>query len=650
MAERDFIIRSLQGGLNNSDPSNSIPDDQVTVAENVEWVQSMLGERRLGSDNISITGSDLVSRDAVSFLYRYLPTSDESQSELWAVGVVGQTVGVLVRKTTTWLGVTLTDAIETSDPYLYQIRAATLHGKLFLAYKAANDRNRLHVWDGSVVRRTGLTEPNMPAVSNAGTGSYAGTRSYRVRYTVQVAGVTILRSEPSEANPITPSGTHGGVQVDKPASIGEGETHWEVEASTGDGNYWTIVTVPVATLSVIDTTPFNEYATDPDYFLSADIGDYATIPAARFIAVDDDRLIWAGSFEEDEFSSRVGWTPVNQADGVGNDERIETDTDPFIDLDGLEGGPITDMISGIQGYIYVFKSSHIYQLVRTGQRTRAYQAYNITKKHGAIEGSVVTGLDEFGNPILFFLDPSVGPCMLGRSQVRSCGADIRATWQTVNLDGAKVVARGLYVPKKRQVLWWVATEDSETPNLILVLQTNRLRAAEDGHRRGWSLWTGAASEALCACLYADNIDENGPRSLNLVPFIGVTGNGLIWRMETGDTDNGTAYDAHIATKPYTPVGLLHQFEVKSSSILTKAVSGASLDVGLIRDFGLETKTVTDVSCTPTGSESQIITPLSDLAFSELRVVQAEFADADGSSGQWQINEFALRQTTGQRST
>ncbi len=642
----DFVIRSLRGGLNNSDPSNAIPDDQVVTAENVEFVSSMLGERRLGCTAIDTAGSGLATKSRVSFIYRHVPATDEGDAELWALGVTGTSSSALCRKTTAWSTVTPLDAITITGTYQYHLRAASLHGKMFLAYKSAEDR--LHVWDGTDLRRTGLAEAAVPSVADEGAGTFAGTRYYRVRYIREFADYT-LRGEPSETVTFVPSGAGAGARITKPATIGEDETHWEIEASVDDANFYVIATVAVGTTTYDDETAFTPGYSD-DFELAPDIEDYALIPSAKFVVVDDDRLVWAGSYELDAYSSRVGWTPVNKADGDGNDERMETDTDPFLDLDGLEGGEITDMISGVQGYIYIFKFSHLYQLVRTGQRSRAYQAYNITKKRGAIEGSAVTGLDETGRPTVFFLDPSVGPCLIGENSVSDCGTDVRITWESINLDATNVTARGIYFPKKKQVRWWIATDDANVPNLVLVLQTDRMRRTDDGYRRGWSLWTGDAAGALCACLYADNIDDATDRSKNLVPFIGVEDSDVIWQMESGTDDNGTTFDASILTKPYALAGMLNQYEVKSSTVLVKATEDASLSVSIIRDFGLETKTdPTDVSCSPTDAETQIVWPLHDLDFSELRTAQVLFEDTDAPEGRWEINEFSFRYERGQRS-
>ncbi len=641
----DFIIKTLRGGLNNTDPANAVPDDQVVRADNVEFVDSMLGERRLGATAIDITGSDLEGHERVSWLFRHMPSTDQASAELWALGVTDATLtSSLCYKTTTWTTVLPLDDINVASTNQFQLRGASFHGKLYICYKSTSDR--LHVFDGSTLRRTGLAEPSAPLVTDTGAGTFAGTRYYRVRFTRQFASYTI-RSETSETTTFIPSGTGSAARIAKPATISEGETHWEIEASVDNANFYVIATVAVGTTTYDDSTPFSPGYAD-DFDLAPQIGEYTLIPSPKFIVVDDDRLIWANGREDEALASRVGWTPVNKADGDGNDKRMDDTTDPFIDLDSLEGGEITDLVSGFQGYIYVFKYGHIYQLVRTGNRSSAYRAYNLTKDKGAIEGSVCTGLDQEGNPALFFLDPSVGPCIIGRGGIRTCGADVKNTWNTANLDATKVVARALYYPHKRQVHWWVATEDSEIPNLRMVLHSREMRNAPDGARRGWALWTGPSSAAFTTTLFAENIDDDTDRSNDLVPFIGVEGDGLIWRTDIGDDDNGTEYDAHITTKPYVLAGMLHQFEVKSGCILMTASGEASIDVSATKDFGYETVVVPDVSCEADGDETQVIVQLKDLHFSELRAVQIEFSDPDISTSRWEINEFSLRHTAGQK--
>ena len=636
----DLLIRSLRGGMNNSDPAIALDNDQSVLAQNVEFIDSMLGERRRGSDAIDLTSSNVGSRDQITFLYRHLPTADETAAELWAVGLTGTATLSVSRKTTAWTNPTVSDTPLLTGFAPFQWAAQSLHGKLFFAYDSNVDR--LHVWDGTSMRRVGLTEPAAPTGANdGGVGTFAGTRYYRVRYTVQASSVTILRSEPSDVLTFSPNGNDTGVVVTKPTTISEGETHWELEASTDNVNFFRIATTAVGTGTSTDTTDFNTgYAAAGT--LSEDVGDYALIPSGRYLVADEDRLIIAGSWEDTAQGSRVRWTPVFGASGVGNDERLETDTDPFIDLDGFDGGAITGMSTPMMGSIFVFKQNHIYKLVRSGRRRQAYDAILYTDKRGAVHGSVTEGLDNAGRPCIYFLDPGVGPCRLGVGGIRSCGADIRATFETVNLDATKVVSASVYYPRKRQVHWWIATASSNVPDTHMVLQTNETRDVEDGEtRRGWALWTGPSAGALTACLFADNIDAGIARSRDLAPFIGIVGAGLIHRCDTGDDDNGTEYVSKITTKPYTVRGILHKFGVMSAMLLAKAVTGASLDLVLTRDFGLETKTLSGIAFTATVSETQVMKLIDDIGFSELQTLQFTFQDVSTPGTRWELNAMQV---------
>jgi hypothetical protein len=650
----DFTINSLRAGMNDTDPPIALPDDQVVLAQNVEFNRSTLGERRRGAAEIDLAGTAIEVTDRVTFLHRHLPTDDESESELFALGSVDDPPGIAIyRKGDTW------EAVPTGDGHggfdavadTYEINAQSLHGKLFLAFRNAKDR--LLVFDGAVWRTTGLAEPAAPTAANSGSGSLSGTRYYRVRFTEHEGGLggnrVLRRSEPSESLSFTPSGSGDSVVVTRPALLDEGETHWELEASPDDANFYKLVTaIPVATTAFPDVTDAATGYSDPalGFALSEQIGDYSLIWDPRYLAADQDRLLFAGSFSDPELASRIGWTPVYNDPGDGNDERIPVATDNYLDLNGFEGGPVTGLSSTINGYTYAFKFGHIYKMVRTGLRSRAYDAFALTKERGALPGSVVSAIDEGGRPAVFFLDPRVGPCILGPNGLYTCGADILETWKRINLNASTVLCRSLFYPASRQVHWWVAVDGSDTPNLRLVLQTNEMRLTNAGYRRGWSVWGGPSAEALAVCLYAENVDTGDPRSASLVPLIGREGDGLIWRTDTGDDDNGTDYAARIVTKPYTPVGILNQFGVMAGALVAKAAADATVEVTVTQDFGLAEKTVS-VDLDPAGAESHVIKTLDDLSFSELRVAQFEFADPDTPGTRWELNQLALKSSGGQ---
>lgn len=56
-APQDPTLVSHRGGLNNTDALTEVPQDQVVYVRNVEFYESMLGERRRGTLEIDLTGS-----------------------------------------------------------------------------------------------------------------------------------------------------------------------------------------------------------------------------------------------------------------------------------------------------------------------------------------------------------------------------------------------------------------------------------------------------------------------------------------------------------------------------------------------------------------------------------------------------------------
>ncbi len=643
----DFLIESLRGGMNDTDPPIALASDQCVQALNVEFNKSMLGERRLGATGIDLTGAPFASDDTALWIYRHLPTTDEADAQLWVLALTDVATVVLAYKDTTWHTVTMPDALTIDGVSEYRVQGQTLHEKLFIAYNSSVDR--LHVWEpgDTALRRTGLAEPAAPtAADSGGAGSLVGTRFYRVRYTVQVAGVTVRRSEPSDVLEFAPDEAHASITVTKPASISEGETHWELEASTDGSNYYVYATTVVATTTVTDTQDYvTGYAQDFD--LSEDVGDYTLQRSFIFLAADEDRLLGGASHEDAAHASRVSWTPVLLDPGVGNDERIPLDTNNDKDLDNFEGGGLTGLSGVVDGYVYATKFHHTYRMVRTGQRTKAYDAIKLTDKRGAIEGSLIEAFDAAGNPTLYMLDPDIGPGRIGKSGIQVCGWDISRRWETVNLD-ATVVARGLYFPEKRQVRWWIAVDGGMTPSTGLVLQTDRTRDTDEGSRKGWAVWTGEQCEVLTACLFSDNIDDDTDRSKVLVPVIGRAGSGMVWRTDTGSADNGTAYSALIVSKPYVHGNMMHQFRAMKGALMAKAATDVEVVITLLRDFGIEESSPITVDLTPEDDEEYVIEPMDNLSMSELRTIQVQFEDAASPAGQWELSMFGLAESQGQK--
>lgn len=637
-----FAIRSLRGGLNNTDPAITLPDDQCVVANNVEFIKSALGERRQGTLAISLP-ANILSKDRVTLLFRHLPSVDETASTLFVLGVTGTASYQLVYKDTTWHDITISDTVSLAGFDQYRWQAVTLHGKAYFAFNS--DVDRLHTFDTlSNFRRVGVKAPTAaPTGADEGVGTFSGTRYYRVRF-IEKSGTTVIRrSEPSAVLTFSPGGAGAGAHITKPASVSEGETHWELEASLDNANFYVIATTVVGTTTVNDEqNVVTGYA--GIFLLSEAIGSYDLIGSARYLTTDSDRLIWAGSYEDDTLGSRIGWTPVSNAAGVGNDERSDANFDPTLDLNGYEGGSITGLSQTSGGAFFAFKINHIYKLVRTGDASAAYDVVTISKDRGALHNSVISGVDELGQPSIYFLDTNVGPCRYGSKGLEWCGSEIRETWITINRDATKVVCSGLYDPINRQVQWNLATNGSNTPNLSLVLQTDQVQADQTGTNRGWATWDGSRAKALCMCLYSDNIDANAARSRTLRPFIGLEGLGLVHRVDVGNTDNTVAYTATIVSKPYVLSSFLSKTGIMVGALLTKAITGASVTIKLIRDFGLETTPGISVTSTPSAmGESDTLHILDNLKMSESYAIQVEFIDDNpGSTTRWELNQIALK--------
>ncbi len=371
-----------------------------------------------------------------------------------------------------------------------------------------------------------------------------------------------------------------------------------------------------------------------------------------------------GSWENDSYASRVWWTPVNADPGVGNDERLALDANPYIDLDGAEGGALTGVIQGTTGYIFAFKRSRIYKLVRTGNVAHAYEPYCITRARGAFPGSLIQAVDQNGQPCLYFLDPSVGPCRLGPRGLEWCGYDVQDTWDTVNAD-APVVCHGVYYPHKGQVHWWISVNGASYPNMKIILHTTRCQSTDAGVRKGWVTVPQGdrIAEANCSLMFSPNVDSTDSRSVVLTPFIGKpawtvgasTITNMIQRCDTENTDGLTTnddaayYRARVRTKPYLTQGAFAQFGVLVGSLVAYASDEADLTIRLVKDFNTDEPVEVDITCTPERDEMYVIRQLNDLGMAELYACQIEFGDLrldKQYDAYWDVVQIALKMTGG----
>lgn len=629
---KDFSINSLRGGQNDTDPPHIIGDDQTTISLNVEYYFSTLGERRRGMEIVDITGSSLDTFNTIVFLSIYLPAGAEVEdNQLFAVSATdGSGTQVAIRASGAWTPITPDDALVNTFPEVLRIQAKTLHGKLFICYKSAVDR--MHVWDGTSLRPAGLKQTaGAPTASDTGSGSLTGTRIYRIRWiTEDTDGNILLRSEPTDEVTITPSGSGSGVVITQPSPRpNEGETNWEIEASDGDGNFYVIATLPIATTTYTDTLadPTVDFQT---FTLSEDIGEYEVMESAKYVIVDQDRVIIGGAWEDNTHGSRISWTPVSNATGVGNDERIPADTTNFIDLDWQDGGPLTGLSDPLNGAFYAFKHARIYKVQRTGNLKQAYESFLLSASRGAIPGSIISGVDEYGRGCVYFLDPSLGPGRISASGLQFMH-DINTTWRRVNTTAANTVAHGVFYPDKNQVHWWVSLDSEDNPNYKIISQTTEIRSDPNGTVRGWTTADGTIATAWCSCIVAEKVElsDTGGVFLSYRPYAGFASPHFIQRCDVASTDDGDTYKAKIVTKPYMLVGLLDQWGAMTGALMAKANDDATvrINVSFVRDFGKETNTIT-TNFVPELSEPIVNQKFDDLRMSESYAIQIQIEDAD----------------------
>lgn len=634
MPNLQFIeLADFRGGRNGMDPPRSLPDNQVVEALNVEWSDGSIGKRRGGAAAVSMTSAPFTGK--VNFLFRHLPTANDSDAEVWGVDSAFK-IGRY--SSGAWATITPTDAVSAQS---FDVAATSLNGKLFLAHKSAVDR--LHVWDGTTLRRVGLAAPTSAPTSSSASGSVSESRKYQTAVTVQSGGVTLRRSERSPALSVTLSVQQATVTLAGRPS--EGETHWELYAASASDSY--------ATYWLIGTAAIGSTITDNNVTVATvtgvvafQAGTYAVPWSAKFVAADENRLLIAGSYEQSGLASRVGFTPVIGASGVSDDERIPAEAATqisYIDLDYGDGGGITGFGGPMNGNIYVFKATQIYKLVRTGVAAAPYLPVTISKTIGCVHPrTVVAGEDEGGNPVLYFLSRN-GPYRIGPSGLQYCGRDIQDLWATINLAATSIVAHGVYYPDRHRVEWWITTGSGNVPTKRIVLDCRLALTTEQGVQQGWCQFDGASCAAQCSAMLP--VTWGSSMSYALRPHIGYSGaNDTIWVTDTTDQDdNGNAFQAYLLTKPYA-VATLGKYTGLGKVFALAKPSAATLYVSIVRDFGLETRTF-NTPLAAVASETRVIREFADVAMATAQTLSFQIGDnAAATTPQWIVDLLAVQFT------
>jgi hypothetical protein len=640
-ASQTGILRILDcsKGLSDWYPPR-LEDNQLAQAWDVEFWDGSVCGRRNGS-LLKVGGpADIISHS----LFVHTPTTLRADDRLAHAYRYIDGVYYVSLYDQAWGGTFVTNPYVVMN-FAQGVDWASLHGKLFIATKS--NVNRLLVYTPSLaaIRPTGLRPLQIvPTATNVpGTQTYFDARQFRVRLTRQIAGVTLLRSEPTVAVPfVPPPGNSVAAQIGIDASGSDAwATHWELEEISG-GAWYRINTIPLATVAINTAISLTQVASLG--ILSEDIGDYTLQYSARFLTVDEDRLLLGGSFDEESKSARVSWTPIGASGseggqvGVGNDERLPTDVNGFLDFDTLDGGGLTGL-KAWEGKVIVFKRSQVHSMVRSSSRLRAYLPDTLSRRHGAIPYSIVEGTDVDGLSCLYFLDPEVGPMQLGFKGLRVLAPEMQRTWRAnINLD-ATVIANVTYHAEKRQVWWQIATGTNPAPNvrwMYSVESDGLVFHTLPAPTKSATLWLQKPTLCYDTTATFVTLIAQGDQTTMVV-----------------DLNDDYRYRAFVRTKAYQLGQLLRRFQIDSAILEVNARIGAVVHIKCVRDFGQEERSVA-VLTTPPALVDLIAIPVDNSYMTEALTMQFELGDITPLNaldiGGWQVHGLTLAWSLGSPST
>lgn len=637
----DIQLFNIRGRWGSKMPF-ACPPDQCIEALNVDFFNSTLARRRNGASSISLTGGT-AQTGVISAIFSWVPGADETAREMFSVDDAATPRFKRLAAGTAWANVTVTDNVA-SRPV--DMNAVQFNGKLFFFYDTT--QNRLHCYDpfDAVLRRSGLGVPGTTGLAAGGAGANSWTRYYRAR-AVQLSGTVVrLISEPGTSSTITIA-AKTGVTVSRPTLPGETETHWDVEyADAANGPWYRHSRNTVATASISDTD-----ATIVTTNVSAIAGSHTLLPSAKFGVADDKYMVVGGAWESAVVNAgestpsirRAWWTSALGATDEGDDERtsltstIKSYTD-FTDA-------LTGMATPQQGSVLVFSYNGMSKLTQTGVAAAPYVSYKITGAKGCIRHqTIISAVDENEQPCTYWLSPQ-GPCRLGAGGQFSMVDDVSDIWELINLEATSAVAHGIYHRDKHQIWWFVATSGANDPNVRIVFDTRLGRVVDAGIlRKGWAKHDGNSAAARCSCMMSNTLGASMSRDLK--PYIGRSSGTAIWKCDTGNTDDGTSFQALLTSRPFTPAGLgTKSIDVKDATVSADASTGATISLWGIRGMGFETLTASSMSLTPAASESVIFAQLPAMV-QDADCVQFAVGDASAASNPWNLHAVNIPASTG----
>ena len=628
-----FPIADFTGGRNAADDPLSLADNQVVQMRNGDTYRTRVFRKRGGAAAPSIGN---VFTGVISSLIAHFPSNNPAAAELWGADDASTPIIGRMAAASTFAAPTLKDnPASGAGP---KVRGVSYNGKLFLCYDSAVDRG--HVYDPTLgapsVRRIGIATSAAPtAADDGGAGTYAATiRYYRVRHRIKNGTIVVAQSEPSASVSFTPNGNDTGVTVTKPTAPGESETHWVVEGASDDITFYELAEVAIATSTYLDQETVSSYSSND---LSPVLGSYTAPKSHKYVIAAFNRALWMGCWEAgaSNFQSSVYYTPAKGTSDKADDERVPDTlyTRYRLDLGEGTGGDGTGLVGPMYGAVWVFKYNAIKKMIPTGLASPVWEVIDVSTTRGTLDQEcIAVGEDAEGRPAIYFLDPQIGPMIVGPVPPTEIGDGVRDQWDAVNLAATTKAGWVLDYPAKDEVWFAWATGSNNDPNMLGIY--NKVTGA-------WSVLDtgGKIRLSRCAVLFARTLGTTMSR--DKVPYTGyLSANNTLLRCDTTDTDDdATTFQALVKTRPFN-FNNGQPFRATLLQVIAKPASGVTLTVTIDADFGRETKAVSiDLTASASEASATRVVRTIEIDLANMTWLQIQVGDAAAVANTWQIERM-----------
>jgi hypothetical protein len=350
-----------------------------------------------------------------------------------------------------------------------------------------------------------------------------------------------------------------------------------------------------------------------------------------------------GSYTAADKQSRIEISAVIGSSDVSDEERIDTTTNYYIDLDEADSGVPTGLAGPIDGNFFAFKEKQIWQLVPTGNVSQPYRADAISKTVGAMnQASICRGEDRDGRPALYFVS-SRGPYRWGANGLEYLGYGVEdyitGPRGTLQLGDYAVSARVVYYQAKRQILFFWASSSLTQPD------TYRYDVTHDAWSRDPHIQTGLYPCITAAVLFSNTLGAS--MSLDLKPYYGGADFGAnqaqLVKGDTGTKDQGADFAPSVTTKAYEVGGPATQGYVSDAQLLSVAATGVTIRCTVTPDFGLATgKSDTALLTSSAASETRVLNRMEDLTLSGFQFYQWTLDEAASQTTAWNHDRLVVK--------